>query len=95
MSRHHFEFFDLLLWRSAKKRIRVACSAGVFWTGESCLFMFLLFNRHLCYDGGRLGKVKIVTLRVGAGAKEGRGRGEKNTPARFFWETLYAGKRSP
>ena len=23
-------------------------------------------NRHLCYDGGRLGRVKIVTLRVGA-----------------------------
>ena len=40
-------------------------------------------NRHLCYDGGRLGRVKIVTLRVGARAKEGKrgGRGEKkNTP---------------
>ena len=23
-------------------------------------------NRHLCHDGGRLGRVKIVTLRVGA-----------------------------
>ena len=32
---------------------------------------------HLCYDGGRLGRVKIVTIRVGARAKEGkRGRGE-------------------
>ena len=29
-------------------------------------------NRHLCYDGGRLGRVKIVTLRVGARAKEGK-----------------------
>ena len=28
-------------------------------------------NRHLCYDGGRLGRVKIVTLRVEARAKEG------------------------
>ena len=36
-------------------------------------------NRHLCYDGGRLGRVKIVTLRVGARAKEGKrgGGGEK------------------
>ena len=32
-------------------------------------------NRHLCYDGGRLGRVKIVTLRVGARAKEGKGGG--------------------
>ena len=32
-------------------------------------------NRRLCYDGGRLGRVKIVTLRVGAGAKEGEGEG--------------------
>ena len=37
-------------------------------------------NRHLCYDGGRLGRVKIVTLRVGARAKEGKrgGGGGKN-----------------
>ena len=36
-------------------------------------------NRHFCYDGGRLGRVKIVTLRVGARAKEGKrgGGGEK------------------
>ena len=27
-------------------------------------------NGHLCYDGGRLGRVKIVTLRVGARVKE-------------------------
>ena len=37
-------------------------------------------NSHLCYDGGRLGRVKMVTLRVGAWAKEGK-RGEKNTPS--------------
>ena len=38
-------------------------------------------NRHLCYDGGRLGRVNIVTLRVGARAKEGKrgGEGEKKT----------------
>ena len=29
-------------------------------------------NRHLCYVGGRLGRVKIVTLRVAVRAKEGR-----------------------
>ena len=38
-------------------------------------------NCHLCYDEGRLGGVKIVTLRVGARAKEvqrgGGGGGEK------------------
>ena len=35
-----------------------------------------------CYDGGRVGRVKIVTLRVGARAKEAKrgGGGEKNTP---------------
>jgi len=32
-------------------------------------------NCHLCHDGGRLGRVKIVTLRVGASAKEGKGKG--------------------
>ena len=42
-------------------------------------------NRHLCYDGGRLGRVKIVALGVGAGAKEGKkgGGGEKKYPAPF------------
>ena len=34
-------------------------------------------NCHLRYDGGRLGRVKIVTLRVGAKAKEGKREGEK------------------
>ena len=34
-------------------------------------------NRHFCYDGGRLGRVKTVTLRVGARAKEGKRGGEK------------------
>ena len=39
----------------------------------------LYCNHHLCYDGGRLGRVKTVTLRVGARAKEGKrgGGGEK------------------
>ena len=34
-------------------------------------------NRHLCYEGGRLGRVKIGTLRVGARAKEGKRGGEE------------------
>ena len=43
-------------------------------------------NRHLCYDGGRLGRVKIVTLRVGARAKEGkRGRGGEKKIRRFLF----------
>ena len=33
-------------------------------------------NLHLRYDRGRLGRVKIVTLRVGVKAKEGNGVGE-------------------
>jgi len=47
-----------------------------------------------------LGRVKIVTLAVGARAKEGKGAGggEKKKYAcsisLFFWETPYAGKRS-
>ena len=47
------------------------------------MLVFCLYccNCHLCYDGGRLGRVKIVTLRVGARAKEEkrgrRGGGEK------------------
>ena len=41
------------------------------------LCSYCCINCHLCYDGGRLGRVKTVTLRVGARAKEGkRGRGE-------------------
>ena len=59
--------------RLVRVLISVACSVGVFWPGKSCLFMFvLLLNRHLCYDGGRLGRVKMVILRTGAGAKEGK-----------------------
>ena len=44
----------------------LACSAGVFWVGET-LFVFV--------DSGRLGRVEIVTLTVGARAKEGKGGG--------------------
>ena len=46
------------------------------------------------------GRVEIVSLRVGARVKEGKwgGGGEKEKYAcpitLFFWETLYAGKRS-
>ena len=60
----------------------LACSAGVFWAGESCLCC----NRHRCYDRGRLGRVKIVTLGVGARAKEGKraGEGEKKIFSSLF-----------
>ena len=50
----------------------VACSAGVLWVGETLfVFVILLFS----YDSGRLGRVEIVTLTVGARAKEGKGEG--------------------
>ena len=55
------------------------------WAKAACLCSYCC-NRHLYYDGGRLGRVNIVTLRVGARAKEGKGEGggeEKNTPARY------------
>ena len=50
-----------------------------------CIYSYC-WNHHLCcYDGRRLGRVKIVTLRAGARAKErkgeGEGEGRKNTPA--------------
>ena len=42
-------------------------------------------NRHLwCYDGRRWGRVKIVTLRVSARAKGGKGGGEKKI-SRFLF----------
>ena len=56
--------------RNTKNVIYIACSAGVKAACSYC------YNRHLCYDEGRLGSVKIVTLRVGARAKDvKRGRG--------------------
>ena len=60
------------------------CSRGAGYFGRAkaaCLYSYC-GNRHLCYDEGRLERVKIVTLMVGAKAKEGKrgegGRGEKN-----------------
>ena len=46
-----------------------------------------------------LGRVEIVTLTVGARAKEGKGRGGGDKKyacpiSLFFWETPYVGKRS-
>ena len=46
----------------------------------SCLCSWYCFSRHLWfYDSGRLGRLEIVTLTVGARAKEGKrgGGGEK------------------
>ena len=41
----------------------LACSAGVFWVGESLLIVSLRWSRHLWfYDRGRLGRIEIVTL---------------------------------
>ena len=66
-----FGLLEIFCWND-----KLACSAGLFWADESC-FSYCC-NRHLCYDEGRLGRVKIVTLTVGARAKEGkRGGGEE------------------
>ena len=50
-----------------------------FGRPKAACFCSYYCNHHLCYDGGRLGRVKTVTLRVGARAKEGKkgGGGEK------------------
>ena len=57
----------------------LACSETYFGRAKAACLCSYCCNRHLCYDGGRLGRVKIVTLRVGARAKEGKrgGGGEK------------------
>ena len=53
------------LW-SGSFSIFLACSAGVFWVGESLLIGSLRWSRHLWfYDRGRLGRVVILTLTVG------------------------------
>ena len=51
-------------------------------------------NRHLCFDGGRLGRVKIVTLRVGARAKEGKRGGGRLSPLFAFQHALSRAKHS-
>ena len=40
-------------------------------------------NRHRSYDGGILGRVNIVTLRVGAGAKGGKREGGEEKKIRL------------
>ena len=42
-----------------------------FGRAKAACLCWYFCNHHLCYDGGRLGRVKIVTLRVGARAKKG------------------------
>ena len=47
-----------------------------FGRGKAASLCSYCCNRHLWfYNGGRLGRVKIVTFRVGASAKEGKGGG--------------------
>ena len=81
-------------------RIEKPTVQAYFGWAKPCLCSYCC-SRHLWfYDSGRLGRVEIVTLTVGARAKEGKGGGggEKKKNAcpisLFFWETPYAGKRS-
>ena len=59
-------------WTSAQSllyeiALKLACSAGVFWVGETLfVFVILLQPPSLIYGSGRLGRVEIVTLTVGA-----------------------------
>ena len=43
-----------------------------FWTAKAACLCLYCCNCHLCYDGWRLGRVKTLTLRVGARVKEGK-----------------------
>ena len=61
LHRHHHRLLTdaNLLSATTKSRLLVACSAGVFWAGESCLFIFVLLKPlSLIYDGRRLGEYK-------------------------------------
>ena len=61
-----------------------------FGWAKPCSCSWYFCSRHLWfYDSGRLGRVQIVTLTVGARAKEGKGRGggeKKNTESRAVVE---------
>ena len=59
---------------------------GRGWRARATCSCSYCCNRHRCYDGGRLGRIKIVTLRVGARAKEGKrgGEGEKKIFSSLF-----------
>ena len=62
-----------------RPRCSLQCAQAYFgWVKAACLCPYCC-NRHLCYDGGRFGRVKVVTLRGGARMKEGKrgGEGEK------------------
>ena len=62
----------LFLRRWTPVPVSIACSAGLFWVGESLFIGSLPWSRHLWfYDRGRLGSVEIITLSVGVRAKKG------------------------
>ena len=74
-------------WFSRLERASLQCRRILGERNLVCVRIKYCCSRHLWfYDSGRLGRVEIVTLTVGARAKEGKGAGgkeKKNTPARY------------
>ena len=70
---------NLLAGIEVQGTLRKPSVQAYFGRPKAACFCSYYCNHHLCYDGGRLGRVKTVTLRVGARAKEGKkwGGGEK------------------
>ena len=77
----------------------VACSAGIFWVGET-LFLFeivvaTIFDLWQCKIGES--RNSIPCGKCEGERRKGGGEGEKKYAcpiSLFFWETRYAGKRS-
>ena len=60
-----------------------------FGWAKPCSCLYYCCSRHLWfYDSGRLGGVEIVTLTVGARAKEGKGGGGGGGKKKFFFSLL-------
>ena len=52
---------------SGDRHSKLACSAGVFWTAKTACSCSCCCSRYLWfYNSGRLGRVEVATLRVGA-----------------------------
>ena len=61
------------LWFLSLTDLELACSAGVFWVGESLLIGSLRWSRHLWfYDRGRLGRVESPHFLLSSGVSTWR-----------------------
>ena len=74
----------------SKAGVSIACSG---WAKAACLCSYCCSHHLWFYDRGRLGRVEIATLGVGARAKEGKGGGggEKKYACPMSLRTLEKG----